>query len=293
MKLLVPTGIVVIRTTGYDWLQVGYAPLRKVVVAPNGDIFVGSTGQFPASTPSGLEADVIVGKVFADGSLDRLERSNVAGIDDQLVGLALTSDGKVLVAGGTASGAGQDMVVQRYNPNLSLDATFDGDGSKVFDGGGLFGDVLTAVAELPDGKILAMGDRYEQGDTGAVFVRLEATGALDTSFGQSGFPAVDLPEQGWVQFMAFELDSSNRIVATGRGNTGFGEYSDVLLARLLPDGTPDTSFGNNGMVLTSVGEEVDIGLDLILEPDGRIVVAGHRTAGNGTYQDAVMLRHHG
>jgi uncharacterized delta-60 repeat protein len=281
------------RSHRYEWNQPGYAPLRQAVVAPNGDIIFGSTGRFYNGDPNNLETDIILSKVFADGSLDRINRSDMNGVSDQFIGLALASNDKVLVTGGTASGEGQNVVVQRYNyTDLSSDTTFDGDGFKVIDAGGSFGDAGLTVNEQSDGKVLITADRYGIGDTGAVVIRLNANGTLDTSYGQNGFASLDLPGQGWVQLIASQLDASNRLVATGRGSAVAGETSDVLVARFLPDGTLDATFGDNGSVQTSVGDHVDIGLDVLLDPDGRIVVAGHRSAGNGAYSDAVMLRYH-
>jgi uncharacterized delta-60 repeat protein len=281
------------RSHRYEWNQPGYAPLAQAVVAPNGDIIFGSTGRFYNGDPNNLETDIILSKVFADGSLDRINRSDMNGVSDQFIGLALASNDKVLVTGGTASGEGQNVVVQRYNyTDLSSDTTFDGDGFKVIDAGGSFGDTGVTVNEQSDGKVLITADRYGIGDTGAVVIRLNANGTLDTSYGQNGFASLDLPGQGWVQLIASQLYASNRLVATGRGSAVAGETSDVLVARFLPDGTLDATFGDNGSVQTSVGDHVDIGLDVLLDPDGRIVVAGHRSAGNGAYSDAVMLRYH-
>lgn len=101
-------------------------------------------------------------------------------------------------------------------------------------------------------------------------------GSLDTSFGDEGMV---LPHYGKYAF-AWASDvvllSDGKILVSGShiGNPSFGEYIDNgILLRYLPDGSPDFSFGDNGMVLTDFGHEQRLHSALI-QPDGKIVVTG-------------------
>ena len=71
-------------------------------------------------------------------------------------GVAIHSDGKIVVAGGSYAGVGgtHSFALARYNADGSLDTSFDGDGKLTTDFGG---GVAYGVALQPDGKIVAVG----------------------------------------------------------------------------------------------------------------------------------------
>jgi len=64
-------------------------------------------------------------RVFASGGK---VTTAIGATYDQAYGLALQSDGKILVAGSSANGNDDDMAVVRYTANGSLDATFGSSG---------------------------------------------------------------------------------------------------------------------------------------------------------------------
>ena len=58
-----------------------------------------------------------------------------------------------------------------------------------------------------------------------------------------------------------------------RRDLGRERPPDLFLARFLPDGSLDSSFGTGGVVRTLVGTQ-DEALAIAIQPDGDIVVAG-------------------
>jgi uncharacterized delta-60 repeat protein len=105
-------------------------------------------------------------------------------------GLALQGDGKILVTGKatTASYTSSDLITARLNADGSLDTTFNGNGlSAVSVFASSDTDQGYAVTEQADGKILVGGQAMEVG-VGFfwAFVRYNANGTLDTSFGGTG-----------------------------------------------------------------------------------------------------------
>lgn len=68
--------------------------------------------------------------------------------------------------------------------------------------------------------------------------------------------------------------SDHKLLVVGRSHNG--NYNDFALARFWPDGSPDSSFGTNGQVVTSFGEGEAIAHAVALDTQGRIVVAGRR-----------------
>ena len=93
-------------------------------------------------------------------------------------GVALQPDGKIVVAGTSNN----DFLVARFNPDGSLDTSFDGDGIKTIEVGGT--EHASAVAIQSDGKIVVVGSTSV--NTSVAVVRLTTTGALDTSFDTDG-----------------------------------------------------------------------------------------------------------
>lgn len=116
--------------------------------------------------------------------------------------------------------------------------------------------------------------------------------ALDTSFGAGGLglPALGHPAVS-INAMAVQPDGKWILV----GSTGSVGLRDVLVARLLPDGTPDLDFGVQGTRVTDIcGGDDSVDAVLVLS-DGRILVAGGAIAATGgctgtKYQSALFAR---
>lgn len=111
-----------------------------------------------------------------------------------------------------------------------------------------------------------------------------APGDLDTSFGDSGAvrthigasDSLDRPD-------AMVLDPTGRMIVVGTTSTPIGD-AELVIARYLPDGSLDTSFGTGGIVKSSAGSPHAVALDSA----GRIVVAGQRDGPSGT--DVLVAR---
>lgn len=97
-------------------------------------------------------------------------------------------------------------------------------------------------------------------------VRLRANGSLDRSFGQDG--RLDIPAEA----VAVQPDGKILVLAT-EYVTGPGGRN-VVLTRLLADGSPDRSFGPGGKVAVDLGNRYDEADAMALLPDGKIVIAG-------------------
>src|SRR5579859_625527 len=105
-------------------------------------------------------------------------------------------------------------------------------------------------------------------------------GTLDPTFGKNG---IVLTNQG---FPAAAVLQSNGdiVVAVGSGSPGSG------LARFLPNGAKDTTFGNGGFAaLPNLGIP-SIHPGLAVQSDGKLVWAGEATASNGTGSTAAVVR---
>lgn len=201
---------------------------------------------------------------------------------ERAVDTAIQSDGKIVAAGES----GGDFALARYNPDGSLDISFGGDGKVTTDFGGVR-DIADAVAIQSDGKIVAAGRFFPRpySDDFAL-ARYNSDGSLDTSFGVSGKVITNLGGADVIEDVAIQSDG--KIVAAGfRLFPGW----DFALARYNPDGSLDTSFGVNGVVLTDIGGS-DIAFALAVQPaDGRYVAAG--ASESDTDSDFALARYFG
>jgi len=89
---------------------------------------------------------------------------------------------------------------------------------------------------------------------------------------------------------AVAIDHMGRILVAGYTLT---PSADLALARFLPDGTPDPSFGNGtGRVITNLGG-TDYAFDVAIQSNGSIVVAGERDLPNSSAFAVVRYGIHG
>ena len=184
---------------------------------------------------------------------------------DDAFGVALQSDGRIVVVGGAGLGK---FVLARFNTDGSLDTGFDGDGRVMTDFGSIGGNRAFAVAIQSDGKIIAAGNSEIQINRGHIaMARYNVDGSLDTTFGTGGRVMTDLESGGRVHGVLIQEDGKIIIV----GGTNF--ESDFLLVRYNVDGSLDQSFGSDGKVLTDFGSH-DTAFDAALQDDGKIIAAG-------------------
>jgi uncharacterized delta-60 repeat protein len=109
---------------------------------------------------------------------------------------------------------------------------------------------------------------------------IAAPGDRDSTFGVGGQALLHLGTTGDRAYAA-AAQSDGKVVAVGRSTSTSG--GDVAMARFTTGGVPDTTFGGgDGIVLTDLtpfdASSSDVGLDVAIQPDGKIVVVGSRTA---------------
>jgi uncharacterized delta-60 repeat protein len=182
--------------------------------------------------------------------------------------------------------------------NGALDPSFDGDGAAMLDSAG--DETATALALRPDGKIVVAGNAITSATALDIVVyRLKAdggpgpvNGALDPAFDRDGAAGVDTGAGETAAAMELRPDGS--VVVAGSARSGSNEHA--IIAQLRPDGGDggvngalDASFDRDGVAgISGAGRD---GLRAIaLQPDGKIVVAGHTSTAPGASPDGVVYR---
>jgi uncharacterized delta-60 repeat protein len=158
----------------------------------------------------------------------------------------------------------------RYRSDGSLDPSF-GNGGRVLDNlpgtenGGAF-----AVGLQSAGQIVTAGFHEVSGGwTEGLLVRFKPNGAIDRSFGRSGQVSLVAGRKGHVLITSLRVLPDDRILLAGAWNGRF------LVARLLPNGRPDHSFGGDGRVVTDVDGACKCAYaSSLAQSRGRILLAG-------------------
>src|SRR5690606_15429689 len=109
--------------------------------------------------------------------------------------------------------------------------------------------------------------------------------SLDPTFGDNGIVTTPISSsQDWASALAVQADG--KIVVAGSANmtdTGL----DVVLVRYTTEGDLDSTFGDNGIVITPIapGKGLDYAYAVAIQADGKIVVAGSANMMTGTGRD--------
>ena len=192
--------------------------------------------------------------------------------------VAIQSDGKIVVAGYTDADldGNYDFALARYNTNGTLDSSFDGDGVMATDFG-MSDDFAKSVVLQTDGKIVIAGyaHTHNGGNYDFALARYNIDGSLDTTFDGDGKLTTDFGTTYAIAH-SLALQTDGKIVVAGVASDGSG--SGFALARFNSDGTLDTSFDNDGKLITHFGASSDA-QSLIVQNDGKIIVAGYEDYG--------------
>jgi uncharacterized delta-60 repeat protein len=222
----------------------------------------------------------------ADGDLDPtfgiggMVTTDIGRSTDIGNAVAVQADGKLVVVGTTYKNndfSGEDFAVTRYNTDGTLDLTFGRGGKVRTDFPGLAA-VPSSVVIQPDGKIVVAGGAFPLFTFAGNFevVRYNSNGLLDKSFGDGGIVTTTFPEGSYASDVALQADG--KIIAAGTVFVDFiiGDSSDTdfALARYNSDGTPDTTFGGGGQVMTDFVGMEDDAFSVLIQPDGKIVAVG-------------------
>lgn len=237
---------------------------------------------------------IVIGKAFyaarinPNGTIDTSFGNNgfittfITGSNsDFAYSAAIQADGKIVLAGASNTLQNPQISLVRYNPNGTLDTSFDNDGIVTTSVGFGF-NIARAVAVQPDGKIVAVS---ESGAGNFKVVRYLPNGSLDPSFDGDGIAADN--NSGINRASSVVLQPDGKII--GAGSAG-GRFAVV---RYNPDGSLDTAFGQNGVASTTlvVSNNSAFLNSMALQPNGKIVVAGYGSFFSSSSKDFIVIRY--
>jgi uncharacterized delta-60 repeat protein len=226
-----------------------------------------------------VDYDVALVRYRPDGSVDTgfaghgIVKTDVAGSGDVAQDVAVQPDGKIVVAGSSASGvlADGDVLLARYLPDGRPDPGFGGGDGIVTTDLGTRADGARALVVRPDGTIVVAGTAGED----VALVRYLADGTPDGAPTISDFGSDDVADG-----VALAPDGSILVAGFTLGPSA---NRDFLLARYSAGGVLERS------VTTDFGGGDDFGRDLVVDGAGRIVVTGQ--AASATLFDLALARY--
>ncbi len=252
---------------------------NAVAIAPGGRIVVAGSTSNGTTSRSALARYLVDGRLDDTFGGDGRVTTDISRSAEQFTDVVVAPDGRVVASGWAELALVPAFAAARYGSDGRPDDTFDGDGIARIDVGG-GADKATASALQPDGKLILVG--AASGDWGTV--RLGSRGHLDRDFGDGGV-LVSAFGGGYDEASAVALQPNDKIVVAGRIRADAKD--DVGVLRLKPSGRHDLAFGAGGRVLTDVTGGSDAANGLVIQANGKIVVAGETTV-DGIRRFAVL-----
>jgi uncharacterized delta-60 repeat protein len=202
-------------------------------------------------------------------------------------GIAVQSDGKIIAVGFSSDrNYREKFATVRFHHDGTLDQSF-GEGGIALTAVGANGHA-SAIAIQSDGQIVVAGYSVTNETTGGItLVRYKSDGTLDRTFGKKGIAAPSVGSR-FGSASAIAIQSDGKIVVGGGVN--IGGFDDFAIARYNPDGTPDQSFGNGGLVTTAIDKAGDSASAIAIQPDGKIIAAGRAKGDKKNY--FALARYH-
>lgn len=195
----------------------------------------------------------------------------------------LQMNGKILVAGlDTAN----NFALARYLNNGLVDTNFGQQGLHTIGMSNNSMDIYSDVLLQNDGKIIALGSTDASGFFDLAIVRYDTTGTVDSSFGSNGIVIKAIQTNTTDNLAGGAIQTDGKIIAVGSSN------EDVFICRLQTNGMLDSTFGQNGMVLTDViSNSPDNAQSVLLQPDGKILITGWTAINSTSPQQGFVMRY--
>jgi uncharacterized delta-60 repeat protein len=228
------------------------------------------------------DSNIIIGGTFTN--VAGMTRSNLARVDingnldasfdpepnGEIRALAVQTNGQILVSGffTTMGGIARNRIA-RLNSNGTLDMSFNPE---------VTGDVYGLLVQ-GDGKIIVWGEFSQlAGQNLNRIGRLNSDGTLDTSF-NPGSGAND-------SILSVALQADGKMVVGGYHFSTLAGHACNGIGRLDTNGTFDTSF--NSYFPAQNQNNLNIVYNLLVQPDGRILLGGTEREGGSSFYGYVL-----
>lgn len=267
---------------------------NAVAIQPDGKIVTVMTGDLNASSDLWMYTyrympDGMPDATFGDNGVSK----NFCGQTSIGYDVEIQADGKIVLIGESKyctngiCGASQ-FIMMRLNTDGTLDTTFGNNGhiltSDVFGSNGLY-SIPKSLHILPNGQFMVGGRGPSQKPA---IVRLNSNGFPDPTYGTNGvYSLTTIPNSQFVDMAISANGTAYGLVSSHTWDQATMTYdsanfSENVLFKLNPNGTPDLTFGTNG-VFTFSTDNTDKPFSIALTSTNRLLVAGYNMPENTYY----------
>lgn len=198
--------------------------------------------------------------------------------------LAIDLNAKLVVVGSVSTNNGSDFLIVRFDTNGQLDTSFNTTGVVTTNiNGNNQSNALSVVIDSFN-RIVASGSTINNNNNTDVVVRYNNDGSLDTAFGVNSDGIVTNSIGTNSKILASLIDLNGNIFTGGFSDNNFA------VARYTVNGSLDTTFGQDGIVLTTINAGSQINA-VALQADGRAVAGGLETEFSTQEQHVALVRY--
>lgn len=255
----------------------------SVTMQSDGKIIVGGM-----TTSASTGQDFVCIRYNNDGTLDTSFASGgiftndmQLGSDDVVYSVVIQSDGKIILAGSSDDGSNKNAAMLRLNSNGTIDTTFGTAGKVLTDFiTGRADEIKTVKIHLLTGNIIVGGtSAATTTNSQAVIARYTSAGILDTTFNSTGKVLLSPNSGSGTYYNVIEdltVKANGKISGIGWVNQqGLQWSANHYGCRLNSNGTLDTTFSSDGMIVTNGGfNGDDKSYSMILKSDDSILFSG-------------------
>ena len=200
---------------------------------------------------------------------------------DKAYGVAIQSDGKIVVAGySTSSLTDKDFTVCRYLSNGNLDSLFGTNGIVTTDLQLGSADIAFGLAIQSDNKIVLAGSSDNGSNKNGALIRYLSTGVVDSTFGTNGIVITDFENNQQDEIKAIKINQLTGHIIVGGSSIISSSIGKPVVARYLQNGQLDVTFNSTGIktLWVAINDQNRIFSveDLVVLPNGKITATGWR-----------------
>ena len=257
----------------------------EVLVQNDGKIIM--AGHTTPSDTQPNQGNLYVVRYLENGELDE-DFANGGGIvinygnaNEQLLGMALRADGRIVLAGSTNTDGAVNSIFVQLTAEGDLDPSFGGgDGLIVHAIHATDTDLPSGIDLAPDGKLVFTGSYGSSTSTNTMVGRLNTDGSLDTTFAAGiGYTVVNSLNSNLRDFgdeLVILPDGS--IVVAVTVDTTTSNRASLGALKLTSAGAIDSNFGDNGLNLIAPEAGSDISIfnasEILRDPSDRLLLVG-------------------
>jgi len=267
----------------------GYDIRSFIAVMPDGKITAGFNPYFSSFELIRLQANGSTDQDFGVAGKVITEIPNA-----KLKGMLLQPDGKIIAGG--YFWYPNDFMMVRYNKNGSIDSSFGVNGRLVINmqsislnGTTQSIGTIQSIALKHDGRIITASNAYSYKEPSSFVnslrvLQFTANGRPDSSFHGDGSVNIDIGSNTETVSSVTIEDNDGIVLCGTYHQTKYGIIGnwDFVVCRLFSDGVPDKKFGAGGILLGYCPANSTSFTHTLLQPDGKLIVAGEISNGMDT-----------